>query len=171
MLQKDNKGKSTAFFHTDDIFTVSEHMMIELKREAKKDPKGVVRICLHRNKSDVVQEMIIAMRNGSYIRPHKHINRTESFHIIEGNITLLFFDNDGNVNRKIDMSSKESKKPFIYRLSSNIFHMVIIQSKLAIIHEVVTGPFGESNSEFAAWSPKKEDKAGIHAFLERLNTK
>lgn len=48
--------------------------------------------------------MLIVMAKGSYIRPHKHKNKSESFHIIEGLLDVIVFDlaveigsNDGSL--------------------------------------------------------------------------
>ena len=42
-----------------------------------------------------VQEMVIAFYKDSYVRPHRHIGTSESFHVAEGEIDVIFFDEVG----------------------------------------------------------------------------
>jgi cupin fold WbuC family metalloprotein len=168
MFPKNTNGKSTAFFHTDDIFTLDHQSIIQLKDAVKHDLLGRARICLHRVHTDLVQEMVIVMEKRTYIRPHKHIGMFESFHIIEGTLRLVFFDDFGNIIRQIDMAAIGHNKPFIYRLSQNYFHCVIITSKQVLFHETCAGPFTPNSIVYAGWSPKENDSRSIRTFMEKI---
>ena len=41
--------------------------------------------------------MVIAMTNNAEVEPHKHPNKVESFHIIEGTIRIGFLDDKGKI--------------------------------------------------------------------------
>src|SRR3990167_7180164 len=88
---------------TDKIIEIDKKQIEDLKEKAISAPLGRARICLHQHAEDSVHEMIIAFRRDSYIIPHKHVGKSESFHIIEGKAAVIIFDELGNVERIINM--------------------------------------------------------------------
>ena len=66
--------------------------------------------------------MMIILSKGTYIRPHKHVNKVESLHVIAGSADVIFFDNNGKILKRISLSNKKDKSNFYYRLSSSVFH-------------------------------------------------
>ena len=126
------------------------------------------RFCLHRNDDDAVHEMIIVLHKDSYIRPHKHVSKTESFHIIEGELLLVFFDDSGKVIRRIIMGQKEGGKTFAYRLSAELWHTVIPLSEFVVFHETTNGPFIREDCIFASWEPDFDDQDSIKSFIRRI---
>ena len=59
-----------------------------------KNPRQRARYCTHSLVDDEVHEMVIYHKEGTYIRPHKHIGKTESFHLIDGEADVVFFDDE-----------------------------------------------------------------------------
>jgi len=170
MIKQLKNAKSTTFLHDEDIFVVSQTILGKLKKAAKNDPLGRSRLCVHKSHNDTVQEMIVALRKGFYVRPHKHIGKTESFHIIEGSIVVVFFDDTGKITRKIQMAHLGDNKPYIYRLSSETWHTALPLSNYIIFHEILCGPFDRTSSVFPDWAPKENDIAGINKYLKKLTT-
>ena len=41
--------------------------------------------------------MFIVLSKETYIRPHKHVNRIESLHVVEGKARAVFFDEIGSI--------------------------------------------------------------------------
>lgn len=159
---------STVFFSNQEITEVGQEQLDRLKQAATQAPLKRARLCLHHNHSDKVQEMVIAFCQESYVRPHRHVNKSESFHVIEGDLAVVFFDNKGHVTRRIKMSPCGSGRTFLYRLSSSLWHTVMPLSEFVIIHETTTGPFVKGETEFASWGPEEADADGIRAFLARI---
>ena len=50
---------------------------------------------VNKNDKERIHEMIVFHKKGSYVRPHKHLNKLESFFIISGEVTLVIFDKKG----------------------------------------------------------------------------
>ena len=63
-----------------------------LKKIASNNPRNRARFCAHSSIDDEVHEMIIFHKKGTYVRPHKHLFKTESFQLIEGEADALIFD-------------------------------------------------------------------------------
>lgn len=163
-------AKSTTFFATGEVIEISHKDLTQLKRAAMQDPLRRARLCLHHDHSDKVQEMVIAFCRSSYVRPHRHVDKSESFHVIEGDLAVVFFDDSGHVTRQIKMSQYGNGQTFLYRLSTSLWHMALPLSEFVIIHETTPGPFIKDEREFATWAPDEADADGIKVFLTSLTS-
>ncbi len=134
-----------------DTIYIDKKKLDELKILAQKDPNKRARICLHKDDGEMVQEMIIAFCKDSYVRPHRHIDKSESYHIIEGRIEIIFYNDNGIEIDKVVLSDKMDEHPFLFRVSNSAWHTVVPKSDFVIIHEVTKGPFNKNSSEFADW--------------------
>ena len=152
----------TTTFNKKAIFTIDPSQIESLKHVAAAARRKRARICLHHSHRDVVQEMVIAICRGSYIRPHRHTGKSESFHVIHGELDVVFFDDCGYILQRVRMAKGTH---FLYRLSKPLWHTVLPRSKVVVIHETTSGPFIRSKTEFAAWSPKDSDAKGIRDFF------
>ena len=89
------------FFKTEEaIPRLSKEVVSHLIYEAKSTPLQRARLCIHSDDTSLIQEMIIVLLNDTYVRPHKHLSREESFFILEGEATVLIFDEAGTVTEK-----------------------------------------------------------------------
>lgn len=141
----------------------------DLKARASKNPRQRIRVCAHRTKDDAVHEMLIVMRQGCYIRPHKHVGKGESFHIVEGALDVVAFDEEGNVTKILHLGDYASGHGFYYRSDTLGYHTVIIRSAVAVFHETTRGPFRPSDTILAPWSPDEKDMKAVAEYLAKLN--
>ena len=101
-----------------------------------------------------LHEMLIALLSDSYIRPHRHHQKIESFHLIDGSVDVVIFNDDGSIADVVELSLDGS---FYYRLDSPRYHTLLIKSPVLVIHEITNGPFDSSMSDFASFSPAEGD--------------
>jgi hypothetical protein len=94
--------------------------------------------------------------------------KSESFHIIEGCLKVVIFDDSGDVADVIDMGDYSTGKCFYQRISRAFFHTVIPTSETVVFHETTKGPFRSEDTVFAPWSPTENDE-GTPAYLKMLN--
>lgn len=127
-------------------------MLADLKRQALAAPTKRARINLHEKLSDAVQEMIVAEHHSTYVRPHRHPGKLESFHVLEGLLTVVVFDDTGEIVDTIQMGGPLSGRALLYRQRQSVWHTVLIESTFAVLHEVVDGPFPYA-TEWALWAP------------------
>jgi len=127
-----------------------------LRREVAENPKGRVRINLHAENTDGLHEMFIAIRSDSYIRPHKHPNKSESFHVVDGEVDLVIFENDGRIKEIIPLAARGGTKAFYYRMSKPFFHTLVIRSKMLVVHEITNGPFLHDGAVVAGFAPSED---------------
>jgi len=153
------------FFNGQEIIEVGQEWYDLLKHHALQAERKRSRLCLHHTPDDLLHEMIIVFHRDAIIRPHRHLNKSESCHVIFGELDIVLFDDDGRATRVISLGEVGSGKTHVYRLSDPLWHSVIIQSEFAAIHEVTNGPFREEESDFAPWTPA--DPVELRRFLAR----
>jgi cupin fold WbuC family metalloprotein len=139
-----------------------------LKNKVAETPRGRVRLCAHKGNDNLLHEMVIVLSRGTYIRPHKHLSKSESFHIIEGAVDIAIMDDAGAVTEVIQLSDYPSGKQFYYRIADPIFHTLLIRSELLVIHETTNGPFTKGDAIFASWAPDEADAAAAQKYMETV---
>lgn len=163
------KEMNNAVFVADaSLVKVGKREMEFLKDRVDQTALGRIRLCAHRDIGDKLQEMFIVLSQESYIRPHKHLNKAESLHVIEGLADAVCFDENGNITEIIALGEYLSGKQFFYQIVAPIYHTLIIRSKLFIYHEATHGPFRRSDTVFAPWSPDERDPEAKREFMLRL---
>jgi len=152
------------------ICVVTPETVRMLKERAEASPYRGFRLCLHHSVEHPVQEMLIVMHHDTYWQPHRHPgDLCESYAVVEGSLRVFFFDDGGTVTRAIDLAPPGSGQPFLYRLSSALWHMPISTSPVSVYHEVRQGPYDRDRDvEFAPWAPAGDDEAGIAAYMDTL---
>jgi cupin fold WbuC family metalloprotein len=152
------------------ILLVGTEALAEVVSTALSNTTGRARINAHTSMDAPIHEMVIAFRGGSYIRPHRHRAKRESFHVIRGRLDALTFDDEGLVKERVSLGTVDSGLPFYLRSEKNDWHCFVVTSDVAIVHETTSGPFEPDESEFPAWAPEPADNAGVKIFLNRLNS-
>ena len=66
------------------------------------------RLCVHPGPDDKLHEMLIVLDRATYIRPHRHAGKSESFHVVEGELDVLLFHDDGAVREVVRMGPYRS---------------------------------------------------------------
>lgn len=155
-------------FTAEPVTTLSEADVEWLGFRASKNPRQRIRICSHPHSDSRLHEMFIVHTRETYVRPHKHLDKSESFHIISGDVDVVLFDNDAAIRRVIRMGERASGKPFYYRLDEAIYHTLLIRSDVLVFHEVTTGPFRREDTVFAPWAPTEDQTAVRGEWLARL---
>lgn len=156
------------FLMQSDIVVIGAREIDILKKSVINSVNGRVRINTHQSNMDLLHEMFIAIRKNSYIRVHKHPEKSEAFHIIYGSVRIVVFNDNGSIHRVIELSANDATKSFYYRLSKPYFHTLLIDSELAVIHEITNGPFIEGNTIFASFSPEESNLHECQIFYEGL---
>src|SRR4029078_8705885 len=97
---------------------------------------------------------------------HRHLNKSESFHVIEGAATVVFFDDAGRIEEIFEIGDYRSGKPFYYRNEDARFHTQIVTSEKLVFHETTNGPFNRAETVLAPWSPEDTDAAAVRTYME-----
>lgn len=162
------KINDEVYIATSPIVTLGVEHVTFLRNQASSNTRQRARICAHKNTEDSVHEMLIAITNSSYIPPHKHHGKSESFHIVDGVVDIVVFGESGEIKDVIELGDRSSGKPFYYRLLSGVFHTLIIHTQMLIVHEITSGPFLPDDTTLAPFAPAEEQRTEVKSYMERL---
>lgn len=155
-------------FADDEIVKVGRDDIEFLKQQAGNNKRSRIRLCTHKNLEDVLHEMFIVHTRGTYVRPHKHLNKAESLHIIEGAVDIIVFGEEGNIINVVRMGDYLSGDKLYHRIPNSYYHSLLIRSDVLVFHEVTNGPFNRSDTVFAPWAPEEDDHIAAKKFMKRL---
>jgi cupin fold WbuC family metalloprotein len=150
------------------IAEVGARELATLKAAVEASPRRRARINAHPDGEDALHEMIIAIDRTSYVRPHKHPGKSEAFHIIEGEVDIVVFSDDGAIERIIPLGAPGSGRSFYYRMSRPFFHTLIVRSELLVVHEITNGPFRPQATVFADFAPDEFEETKAAAYQAEL---
>lgn len=161
---------NAVLFADEDMLFVDSDLLQKLRDMAQAAPLKRARLCLHRQSSDPIQEMVIAFAGDSYVRPHRHHGKSESYHLLEGLVQVILFDDERRILRRVELGPPGSGRPSLFRMSNDVWHTVLVESDSVIMHETTNGPFVPNQSEFATWAPDGSDAAEAEALMDQLRT-
>ncbi len=128
-----------------------------------------MRLCAPLNPDALLHEIIIVLCEASYIPPHKELTKSESFHMIEGALDVLIYNDDGSLREMISLAAPGSDRPFYYRLPDSLFHTLLTVSDVVVFHEITNGPFHPGGAQFADWAQGNDaDMADKEKYIEEM---
>jgi cupin fold WbuC family metalloprotein len=130
--------------------------LADILASASISPRKRSRLCAHPGPDDRLHEMMIVLDRETYIRPHRHANKSESFHMIAGELDQI-----------IPLGPYGSTRCFYYRLAEPVYHTVMIRTLQAVFHETTNGPFNRDDADFAPWAPADGDPT-VSVYLHQL---
>jgi cupin fold WbuC family metalloprotein len=111
-----------------------------------------------------VQRLFIAVEPDSYMRPHRHpqSNKWEMFVLLNGEIDLLVFADDGTLKQRETLSANALRA---VEIPPNTWHAYVCRQPGTVVLEVKEGPYIPTPAEdFAPWSPA-EGEEGAPSYL------
>jgi cupin fold WbuC family metalloprotein len=167
-MMKTKKINAEVLFPDEKIVHLDYTDIQNITQKAEENERKRIRICAHQTTEDRLHEMIIVHTKDTYVWPHKHLNKSESFHVIEGRADVVIFDEDGEITRVIQMGDYRSGLCFYYRIADPLFHTLLIYSDKLVFHEATNGPFNHADSAYAPWAPDMNDTAGQVTYMKDL---
>jgi cupin fold WbuC family metalloprotein len=153
----------------EDIVRLGPPEIALVKAQALASPRRRARICTHPTPEDRLHEMLIAICDDSYIHPHRHLGKAESFHIVEGLVDVVMLSPSGEVDEVIELGEPGSGRSLYYRVSTPLFHALLIRTQLLVVHEVTSGPFDRAQTESAAFAPAEGNRDANDRYMADLD--
>lgn len=153
--------------HSPSISITREHIE-DLKRRASTSPLQRARILTHGSPQATLHEMLIVQTQGVYVRPHRHHNKSESLHVLEGSARIVFFNDNGTIEETLDVGPAASGAPFFLRTDTPRWHTQLVLSPFFVFQEVTGGPLRSEDTEFAPWAPEENDSNSVDTFMINL---
>ena len=131
---------------TDLLDTVSE--------QARTSPRLRMNYNFHPELSDPVQRLLNVVEPWTYIRPHKHTTKEESFVLLRGKVLAVSFNDDGTIRDHAVLSN--SSGVLGIEFEENTFHMITSLETGSAVFEIKEGPFvPHTEGSSAPWAPKE----------------
>ena len=156
---------------TDPIIRVDREDIRLLTARAGRLPRLRARLCMHEDSDAPLHEMLIVHSKGCYVRPHKHLNKSESFHIVEGEVDVVLLNEAAEIKEVIRMGDYRSGRSYYYRLNQPLYHTLLIRSPQVIFHEVTNGPFQRNDTVFLPGTPEVDNEAEARRYMTILEDK
>lgn len=168
MVRVEETARAVGLFCRRSPALVDAATIAALKRCAARYPTKNVRLCLHASPEARFHSMVIHERKGTFYPPHRHVEKGENWHIVEGRMAVFTFDAAGGVT---DARRLGGEAGLIYQVDPNVYHTVVALTDAVIYHETKLGPFlGTADSLTPAWSPDPSDAESVRSYVAWLLT-
>jgi glucose-6-phosphate isomerase len=163
----DAGAKSVAFFCVKRPVRIDADVIADLRTLAAENNGRNARICLHAGPEANHHDMVVLEHRGKYYRPHKHADKGEAFHVMDGQLGIFAFADDGAI-----VDAHVLNPGDIYRVEAGMYHAVLPQTEQVLYHENKPGPFlGDGDSIYADWAPDGTDQKAVDEYVDLLNTR
>ena len=160
----DNSGESPAYFCVRKPVAVTQELIADLVAKGAGTGRGI-RLCLHEGPEATLHDMIVVQYGGQYFRPHKHLEKSESYHMIEGEMGVVIFDDEGKV---VDACRMDTSNTTVYGVGAGMYHTNFPLADVVVYHESRPGPLGGGDNILAPWVPDEKDGDAARRFVEKL---
>ena len=151
------------------MIRITTDLISKIVDQARISPRLRMNHNFHPELSDPVQRLINALEPWTYIRPHKHTTKEESFVLLCGIVLAVVFNEDGSI-REHAILSKDSGTLGI-EFEENCYHMLTSLETGSAVYEIKEGPFvPHTEGSSAPFSPK-EGTPEAKLFLKGVFTK
>jgi cupin fold WbuC family metalloprotein len=133
---------------------IDEALMLDLAAQADASPRRRAIVRFHEHE-EPVQRMLNALRDDSYVQPHRHADpdKVELFAALSGKFLVLEFDDAGAVTSHAVLSSDGPVRGAEIR--PRTWHALLALTPVAIALEIIEGPFeATTHKKFAPWAPE-----------------
>ena len=145
---------------------LTDAMLDALSQQAQQSPRRRANHNLHRELSDPIQRLAIAMEPDTLVRPHRHPHTWEMLFPLRGRFVVLHFDNEGTVIARSVLGENSR----IVENPAGMWHAVLSLDAGGIIFEVKHGPYAPiAEEDFAPWSGNGDEAnaAALNAWFAR----
>jgi len=168
-MSRQAKQSEEVYHAIEDQFALDKADIVQLIEFAKKNKRQRTRFCVHKSPSELIQQMFIVHPEHAYVRPHKHVLKSESMLVLEGVVDYVTLNEVGEIKEVLQMGDYNSAKPFYNNISRNEYHTLVIRSNWLVFMEITKGPFVKNDTIFGEWSPLETNVVLVKEYMSTLN--
>jgi len=136
------------------MIKITTQLIDDVIDKARISPRLRMNYNFHPQLNDPVQRLLNALEPWTYIRPHKHTTKEESFVLLRGTILAVVFNDDGTIRDHAILSL--STGVLGVEFEENSFHMLTSLETGSAVYEIKEGPFvPHTEGSSAPWAPKE----------------
>jgi len=136
----------------------SRQRLNELSEIAANSERKRTNLNVHEHLEDEVQRLFLAFEPDTYVRPHRHpqAHKWEFFVLIKGDIDLLIFSDQGELQQRVKLSEHDNQA---VEIPANTWHSYISNQPGSLALEIKQGAYvPQSPADFAAWAPDEKSE-------------
>jgi cupin fold WbuC family metalloprotein len=164
---RDEDALTTSLYATAGSSFVDSGDVAELKRISAIDGQSS-RYNLHASPASSLHSMVILQPFGAYRKPKKHLGKPKIYHIVDGEMVVVIFEEDGSVRAAHHLASD---KVLVIHVEADCYHTNMALTPQAVYHEVTVGPFERASADrvFASFAPDdSEQERGLEYVREAV---
>ena len=148
------------------MIKITIDLIDKVTEQARTSPRLRMNYNFHPELGDPVQRLLNALEPWTYIRPHKHITKEESFVLLRGRVLAVVFNTDGTIRDHAVLSAASGILGVEFE--ENCYHMLTSLETGSAVYEIKEGPFvPHTEGSSAPWAPK-EGSPEAKDFLKRV---
>lgn len=146
---------------------ITEELLDAVTLQAKESPRLRMNYNLHASMDAPIHRLLNALEPETYLPPHRHGDKEETYLVLRGSLMAFFYDDAGNVTEKVRLNPLEGK--YGLEIPPKTWHSIVVLESGTVIFEIKKGPYQPLPPEdLASWAPQASDKEGAKAFMKRM---
>ena len=148
---------------------ITTSLLDDVSDKAKQSHRLRMNHNFHPELSDPVQRLLNAMEPWTYVRPHRHPGKEESFVILRGTILAVTFNEDGKIRDHALLNTENGT--YGVEFEEGCYHMLTSLEPGSVVYEIKEGPFiPHSEDTSAPWAPPEGSPDSVN-FLKSVFSK
>ena len=146
---------------------ISEELLDSVSHEARESSRLRMNYNFHESLDSPIHRLLNALEPGTYLPPHRHTDKEETYVVLRGSLLTFFYDDLGNVIEKVNLNP--SAGVYGVEIPSGTWHSIIALEPGTVIFEIKSGPYKPLPPEdIAPWAPAPSDLEGAAVFMKRM---
>lgn len=146
---------------------ITEELLDAVTSQAKENPRLRMNYNFHAEMDAPIHRLLNALEPGTYLPPHRHRDKEETYLVLRGSLLAFFYDEAGDVTEKVLLNPSEGK--YGLEIPPCTWHSIVALESGTVIFEIKKGPYSPlSLEDLASWAPAASDEEDAKAFMKRM---
>lgn len=146
---------------------ISDELLDGVTSEAQASPRLRMNYNFHASLDAPIHRLLNALEPGTYLPPHRHTDKEETYVVLRGSLLAFFYDDSGNITEKVDLNP--SAGVYGLEIPAGTWHSIISLETGTVIFEIKSGPYRPLPPEdIAPWAPAPSDVEGAAVFMKQM---
>lgn len=146
---------------------ITTDLLDAVTEQAKQSERLRMNYNLHETLDAPIHRMLNALEPGTYLPPHRHLAKEETYLLLRGSLTTYFFDDAGRVIEEVLLDPLKGR--YGLEIPAGVWHTIVAHESGTVIFEIKQGPYQPLGvNELAPWAPLPADKDNVAKFLQLL---
>jgi cupin fold WbuC family metalloprotein len=113
---------------------ISEELLDGVTHDAQENSRLRMNYNFHESLDAPIHRLLNAMEPGTYLPPHRHVDKEETYIVLRGSLIAFFYDDMGNVTEKVNLNP--SAGMYGVEIPSGTWHSIVVLESGTVIFEI-----------------------------------